>query len=168
MGADDATFLAELTRRFGHRLGVLSLDGPRLSYPLAMHVARRFVSERVALTGDAAHGVHPLAGQGLNIGLRDVAALAEVVVEAMRLGMDIGSVAILERYETWRRFDSVLSAAAMDALNRLFSNDAEAVRLMRGIGLGLVDRLPPLKHGFVQEAAGLSGDLPRLLKGEVI
>lgn len=168
MAGDDATFLAELTRRFGHRLGALTLAGPRLSYPLAMHVARSFVSDRVALTGDAAHGVHPLAGQGLNIGLRDVAALAEVVVDAMRLGMDIGSLAILERYETWRRFDSVLSTAAMDALNRLFSNDAEAIRLMRGIGLGLVDRLPPLKQGFVQEAAGLSGALPRLLKGEVI
>ena len=153
---------------FGHRLGTLELAGPRLSYPLAMHVARRFIANRVALVGDAAHGVHPLAGQGLNIGLRDVAALAEVIVDAMRLGLDIGSLAILERYEAWRRFDTILSTAAMDALNRLFSNDTVPVRAARGIGLGLVDRMPPLKHGFVQEAAGLSGELPRLLKGEVV
>ncbi len=167
MASGDEAFLSELTRRFGHRLGVLELAGPRISYPLGMHVARRFIADRIALTGDAAHGVHPLAGQGLNIGLRDVAALAEVVIDSMRLGLDIGTQPVLERYERWRRFDSVLSSAAMDALNRLFSNDAGPLRAVRSLGLGIVDRLPPLKHGFVQEAAGMSGSLPRLLKGEL-
>lgn len=167
MASDDEAFLSELTRRFGHRLGELDLAGPRISYPLGMHVARRFIADRIALAGDAAHGVHPLAGQGLNIGLRDVAALAEVVIDSMRLGLDIGTEPVLERYERWRRFDTILSSAAMDALNRLFSNDAGPLRAARSLGLGIVDRLPPLKHGFVQEAAGLSGELPKLLRGEL-
>lgn len=165
---DDATFLAELRRRFGHRLGEVALDGPRFAYPLDMHIARRFVSERLALVGDAAHGVHPLAGQGLNIGLRDVAALTEVVVEAMRLGLEPGAPDVLARYERWRRFDSAFSAVVMDGLSRLFSNDNEAVRAVRSLGLGIVERVPALKRFFVQEAAGLNGELPRLLRGEAV
>ncbi len=165
---DDDAFLQELTRRFGHRLGRLTLAGPRAAYPLAMHVARRFIAERLALVGDAAHGVHPLAGQGLNIGLRDVAALTEVAVEAARLGLDIGSEPVLERYEGWRRFDSAFSAAAMDGLNRLFSNNSAPLRSLRTFGLGVVDRVPSLKRFFVQEAAGITGAPPRLLKGEPV
>ena len=168
MALDDEGFLDELTRRFGRRLGTLALAGPRQAYPLDMHIARRFVSDRLGLVGDAAHGVHPLAGQGLNIGLRDVAALTEVIVEAMRLGLDPGGAAVLERYERWRRFDSAFSAVVMDGLNRLFSNDSGALRATRTFGLGIVDRLPPLKDFFVREAAGLTGDLPRLLRGEPV
>ncbi|MGI9384103.1 MAG: FAD-dependent monooxygenase, partial [Methyloligellaceae bacterium] len=168
MALDDEGFLEELTRRFGRKLGTLALAGPRQAYPLDMHIARSFVSDRLSLVGDAAHGVHPLAGQGLNIGLRDVAALTEVVVEAMRLGLDPGGAAVLERYERWRRFDSAFSAVVMDGLNRLFSSDNEALRTTRTFGLGIVDRLPPLKDFFVREAAGLTGDLPRLLRGESV
>ncbi|MCG8562857.1 MAG: FAD-dependent monooxygenase [Hyphomicrobiales bacterium] len=168
MALDDEGFLAELTRRFGHKLGGLRLAGPRQAYPLDLHIARSFVADRLALVGDDAHGVHPLAGQGLNIGLRDVAALTEVVVEALRLGLDPGGAAVLARYERWRRFDSAFSAVAMDALNRLFSNDSEALRATRAFGLSVVDRLPPVKDFFVREAAGLTGDLPRLLRGEPV
>lgn len=166
MALDDEGFLRELTERFGHRLGKLALAGPRQAYPLDMHLARAFVAPRLALAGDAAHGVHPLAGQGLNIGLRDVAALTEVVVEAARLGLDPGGGAVLERYERWRRFDSAFSAVVMDGMNRLFSNDSDLIRAARTFGLGLVDRIPPLKAFFVREAAGLTGELPRLLRGE--
>ncbi|MGE0613438.1 MAG: FAD-dependent monooxygenase [Hyphomicrobiales bacterium] len=168
MALDDAAFLAEVARRFGGRFGALSLAGPRGSWPLDLHMARAFVAERVALAGDAAHGVHPLAGQGLNIGLRDVAALAQVVVEATRIGLDIGALAVLERYERWRRFDSALSAFAMDGMNRLFSSDAAGLRMVRSFGLGLVDRAPALKRFFVAEAAGATGEVPRLLRGEAI
>jgi 2-octaprenyl-6-methoxyphenol hydroxylase len=167
MAGDEASFLAELTRRFGEHLGTIELAGPRQAFPLDFQIARRFVSDRFVLIGDAAHAVHPLAGQGLNIGMRDVAALAEIVVEGARLGLDIGSPVLLERYERWRRFDSALSATMMDSLNRLFSNDSAPLRVLRDLGLGIVDRAPPLKRFFVREAAGLTGKVPRLLKGEL-
>jgi 2-octaprenyl-6-methoxyphenol hydroxylase len=166
MAADEATFLAELSKRFGEKLGDIRLAGPRQSFPLDFQVARSFVAERLALVGDAAHAVHPLAGQGLNIGLRDVAALTEIVVEGSRLGLDIGSSALLERYERWRRFDSAFSATVMDGLNRLFSNDNAPLRALRDFGLGMVDNAPWLKRALVREAAGVSGAVPRLLKGE--
>jgi 2-octaprenyl-6-methoxyphenol hydroxylase len=166
MALDEAGFLAELTKRFGWRLGEISLAGPRQSFPLDMQIARAFVADRLALIGDAAHVVHPLAGQGLNIGMRDVAALAETIVEATRLGLDIGFPATLERYSRWRRFDSAFSAAVMDGLNRLFSNDSAPLRTLRDLGLGLVDRAPPLKRFLVSEAAGATGTLPRLLRGQ--
>ncbi len=167
MAGDEASFLAELARRFGDHLGSIELAGPRQSFPLDLQIARSFVGNRFVLIGDAAHAVHPLAGQGLNIGMRDVAALAEIVVEGARLGLDLGSPVLLERYERWRRFDSALSATAMDGLNRLFSNDSAPLRVLRDLGLGLVDRTPPLKRFFVREAAGLTGDVPRLLRGEL-
>jgi 2-octaprenyl-6-methoxyphenol hydroxylase len=166
MAGDDASFLAELSLRFGHQLGELSLAGPRQSFPLDLQIARSFVADRFVLIGDAAHAVHPLAGQGLNIGMRDVAALIEVLVEGARLGLDSGSAPLLERYERWRRFDSAFSALAMDGLNRLFSNDNAPLRLLRDLGLGLVDQAPELKRFFVREAAGLTGDVPKLLKGQ--
>ena len=165
---DDEEFLREAKKRMGGLYGALSVAGPRAAFPLDLHLAREFVADRLALIGDAAHGVHPLAGQGLNIGLRDVAALAEVVIEAARLGLDIGSAPVLERYQRWRRFDSAFSGLAMDALNRLFSNDITPLRSVRSLGLGLVDRAPVLKRFFVREAAGLTGSLPRLLKGQEI
>jgi 2-octaprenyl-6-methoxyphenol hydroxylase len=168
LALDDAGFLAEVDRRFGGRLGEIELAGPRRSWPLDMHLARAFVAPRLALVGDAAHGVHPIAGQGLNLALRDVAALAECVVDVMRLGLDAGDAMALERYERWRRFDSTLSAATFDALNRLFSNDVGLLRSAREAGLGLVDRLPFLKRLLVAEAAGLSGELPRLVRGHPI
>ncbi len=166
LALDDAGFLAEVERRFGYRLGGIALAGPRASWPLDMHLARSMVADRFALVGDAAHGVHPIAGQGLNLGLRDVAALAEVVADAARLGLDLGSLTVLERYQRWRRADSALSAATFDALNRLFSNDSTLLRSARDFGLGLVERIPALKQFFVAEAAGLTGEVPRLLRGE--
>ncbi len=165
--ADDA-FLEEVDRRFGGRLGRLSLSGPRQSWPLSLHLARSYVAPRLALLGDTAHGVHPIAGQGLNLGLRDVAALAEVIADALRLGQDIGSGTVLERYERWRRFDSTVSAGVFDGLNRLFSNDTSLVRGARGLGLSVVNELPALKRAFVSEAAGLAGDVPKLLLGQSI
>lgn len=168
LDGDDAAFLAELTKRFGVRLGEIAVAGPVQSFPLDFQLVRSFIADRLALVGDAAHAVHPLAGQGLNIGLRDVAALTETVVEAARLGLDIGSAPVLERYERWRRFDSVFSATAMDGLNRLFSSDSAPLRALRDLGLGLVDRAPALKRFFVQEAAGTTGTVPRLLKGELL
>jgi 2-octaprenyl-6-methoxyphenol hydroxylase len=166
MAGDEENFVTELAKRFGHKLGAIALDGPRQSFPLALQMARGFVADRLALVGDAAHAVHPLAGQGLNIGFRDVAALTEIVVEGLRLGLDIGSPALLERYERWRRFDSALSATAMDGLNRLFSNDSVPLRSLRDLGLGIVDKTPWLKRLLVREAAGVGGNVPRLLKGE--
>lgn len=168
MVLDDAGFLAEIEKRFGGKLGTVTLAGPRQSWPLEMHLARRYVAPRFALVGDAAHGVHPLAGQGLNLGFRDVAALSEVVAEGMRLGFDAGDAQTLARYERWRRFDSTVSAAAFDAINRLFSSDVSLLRAVREAGLGIVERTPALKRFFVAEAAGLTGELPRLLKGEAI
>jgi 2-octaprenyl-6-methoxyphenol hydroxylase len=163
---DDAGFLAEVEKRFDWRLGAVELAGPRSAWPLDMHLARALADDRFVLLGDAAHGVHPIAGQGLNLGFRDVAALAEVLVDAARLGLDIGALTVLERYERWRRLDSAVSAAAFDGLNRLFSNDLTPLRTLRDFGLGLVERLPALKHLFVAEAAGLAGDVPKLLRGE--
>jgi 2-octaprenyl-6-methoxyphenol hydroxylase len=165
MVTDETSFLDELTQRFGLRLGDIALAGPRQSFPLDLQIARSFVADRLALIGDAAHAVHPLAGQGLNIGMRDVAALAETIVEATRLGLDIGAAPQLERYERWRRFDSAFSAAVMDGLNRLFSNDSAPLRALRDLGLGLVDRAPPLKRFLVREAAGRTGTVPSLLTG---
>ena len=168
IAADPETFQRELERRFGHRLGAVKALGPPRSFPLGLTLARAFVKPRFAVAGDAAHGIHPIAGQGLNLGFRDVAALAETIVEGARLGLDIGSLALLERYERWRRFDTVEMGLVTDGLNRLFSNDSAALRLVRGVGLGIVDRLPALKRMFIREAAGDGGELPRLLRGEAL
>jgi len=131
-----------------------------------MHIARRFIGPRLALAGDTARGVHPIAGQGLNLGFRDVAALAECVTDSIRLGLDAGDQEALERYERWRRFDSTMSMTAFDGLNRLFSNDITILRSLREAGLSLIDRLPLAKTAFVKEAAGLTGNPPRLLQGQ--
>ena len=161
-------FHAALERRFGLHLGeIRALDKPR-AFPLGYFVARAFVAERLALIGDAAHVIHPIAGQGLNMGLKDVAALAEVVVDAARLGIDPGQADVLERYQRWRRFDTMAMGFATNALNVMFSNDSTLLRGVRDIGLGLVDRLPPLKSLFIRQAAGLTGEVPRLLKGEAL
>ena len=166
VAASEAEFVAELAKRFGHRLGKIELAGSRQSFPLNLQIARSFIADRLALIGDAAHVVHPLAGQGLNIGMRDVAALAEITVESGRLGLDFGDAPQLERYERWRRFDSAFSATVMDGLNRLFSNDSAPLRVLRDFGLGLVDRAPAVKRFLVREAAGATGNVPRLLRGE--
>jgi 2-octaprenyl-6-methoxyphenol hydroxylase len=168
IAADPETFQRELERRFGHRLGAVRALTPPRSFPLGLTLARAFVRPRFALAGDAAHGIHPIAGQGLNLGFRDVAALAETVAESARLGLDIGSLAVLERYERWRRFDTFEMGLVTDGLNRLFSNDNAALRLVRDVGLGIVDRLPAVKRLFIREAAGEGGELPRLLRGEAI
>jgi 2-octaprenyl-6-methoxyphenol hydroxylase len=164
----DAAFTGELERRFGYALGDIEPVGPRHMHPLGFSLARRFVAPRVALVGDAAHLIHPIAGQGLNMGLRDVAALAEAVVDAARLGLDPGSVVTLERYERWRRFDSAAMGATTDVLNRLFSNRSDLLKAVRDFGLSAVDRLPALKSLFIREAAGLVGDVPKLLRGEAL
>jgi 2-octaprenyl-6-methoxyphenol hydroxylase len=166
MAADEAGFVTALGRRFGHALGDITLAGSRQSFRLDLQIARRFAGDRLVLIGDAAHAVHPVAGQGLNIGMRDVAALAEILVEGARIGLDAGTPSLLERYERWRRFDSAFSAAVMDGLNRLFSNNNAPLRALRDLGLGLVDRAPQLKRFLVREAAGDTGEVPRLLKGE--
>jgi len=161
-------FHGELERRFGLHLGeIKALDKPR-AFPLFYFVARSFIAERMALVGDAAHVIHPIAGQGLNMGLRDVAALAEVVVDAARLGIDLGQADVLERYQRWRRFDTMAMGFATNSLNFLFSNQSTLLRTVRDIGLGLVDRAPPLKNMFIRQAAGLVGEVPRLLKGEAL
>ena len=164
----DGDFLAELERRFGLHLGDLALAGPRRAYPLGLYVARSFIAERIALVGDAAHVIHPIAGQGLNMGLRDVAALAEAVIDSARLGIDVGAVSVLERYQRWRRFDTMAMGVATDGLNRLFSNNSDVLRLVRDVGLGAVDRMPNVKEFFIREAAGMTGDVPKLLKGEAL
>ncbi len=164
----DADFHAELEKRFGLHLGDLEVIGPRRAFPLGLFTARSFIGERLALVGDAAHIIHPIAGQGLNMGLRDIAALAEAVADAARLGLDIGSLQVLENYQRWRRFDTMTMGVATDGLNRLFSNNSDVLRLARDIGLGLVERIPSLKHAFIREAAGFTGDVPKLLKGEAI
>ena len=164
----EGEFHGELERRFGLRLGeIKALDTPR-AFPLSYFVARSFIAERMALVGDAAHVIHPIAGQGLNMGLKDVAALAEVVVDAARLGIDLGQQDVLERYQRWRRFDTMAMGLATNSLNFLFSNQSTLLRTMRDIGLGLVDRAPPLKSLFIRQAAGLAGEVPRLLKGEAL
>ena len=168
VGLSDDEFHGELERRFGLHLGeVKALDRPR-AFPLSYFVARSFIGERLALVGDAAHVIHPIAGQGLNMGLKDVAALAEVVVDAARLGIDFGQSDVLERYQRWRRFDTMAMGLATNSLNFLFSNKSTLLRTVRDIGLGLVDRTPPLKEMFIRQAAGLSGEIPRLLKGEAL
>ncbi|MET0968428.1 MAG: ubiquinone biosynthesis hydroxylase [Tardiphaga sp.] len=164
----DEEFHTALEQRFGLHLGeVKALEKPK-SFPLGYFVARSFIGERLALIGDAAHVIHPIAGQGLNMGLKDVAALAETIVDAARLGMDFGQADVLERYQRWRRFDTMAMGVATNTLNLLFSNDLPFVRSIRDIGLGIVDRLPPLKGAFIKQAAGLSGEIPRLLKGEAL
>ena len=165
---NDANYLETLRPRFGDFLGGISLAGQRFTYPLSLTIANRFVAHRLALVGDAAHGVHPIAGQGLNAGLRDVAALAETLTLANRRGEDIGSILVLERYEQWRRFDTTTLAIATDAFNRLFSNDNFYLRTMRDIGMGLVNSAPFMRRGFIREAAGLTGDVPRLMQGKTI
>jgi 2-octaprenyl-6-methoxyphenol hydroxylase len=165
---DDA-FLDVLRPRFGDYLGNISLAGARFTYPLSLSLADRYVADRVALVGDAAHGVHPIAGQGLNLGLRDVAALAEVVVDAARRGEDIGSDLVLERYQGWRRFDATSLALGMDGVNRLFGSSNPVLSAARGIGMGLVSAIPALRRGFMRQAAGLSVDpMPRLLLGQAL
>ena len=161
-------FHAELERRFGLQLGEIEVLSPPRAHSLGFSIARSFVAERFALIGDAAHVIHPIAGQGLNLGLRDVAALAECITEAARLGLDPGAPDVLARYERWRRFDTMAMSFTTDALNRLFSNRSDALKLLRDVGLGLVDRAPPLRRLFAAEAAGLTGDVPRLLRGEAL
>src|SRR5215470_16086985 len=161
-------FHGELEQRFGLHLGeIKALDKPR-AFPLSYFVARSFIAERLALIGDAAHVIHPIAGQGLNMALRDVAALAEVIVDAARLGTDFGQADVLDRYQRWRRFDTMAMGLATNSLNFLFSNRSTLLRTVRDIGLGLVDRAPPLKSMFIRQAAGLTGEVPRLLKGEAL
>jgi 2-octaprenyl-6-methoxyphenol hydroxylase len=159
-------FNEEIAKRFGTHLGATKAAGPRWSYPLKFHLARGYVKPRFALCGDSAHGIHPIAGQGLNLGLKDAAALAETVLDAARLGMDIGGLDILKRYERWRRFDAFTLAAATDGLNRLFSNDIAPLRIARDLGLGIVDGIAPLRRFFMRHAGGDIGKLPRLLRGE--
>lgn len=165
---DDAAYLAALRPRFGTFLGEIALAGDRFTYPLSLSLAERFVAPRVALVGDAAHGVHPVAGQGLNLGLRDVGALAEVLVNAARRGEDIGGVVTLTEYQRWRRFDSTALALGMDAVTRLFSNNNPVLRLGRDLGLGVVGAFPGLRRRFIRQAAGLQGELPRLLQGRPV
>lgn len=166
--ADDLVFEDELERRFGHKLGTIRAVGDRRAFPLGLTLSRSFIAPRLALAGDAAHGIHPISGQGLNLGFKDVAALAETVVEADRLGLDIGSVDVLERYQTWRRFDTFRMGVTTDVLNRMFSNDFAPLRAVRDLGLGLVDRMPALKSYFISEAAGHQAGAPKLLAGQAI
>jgi len=166
--ADELLFEHELEMRFGLKLGEIRAETKPRAWPLGLTLARDFVKPRVALAGDAAHGIHPIAGQGLNLGFKDAAALAEVIVEADRHGEDIGALDVLERYQQWRRFDTVQMGVTTDVLNRLFSNDFGPLRAIRDIGLGLVERAPRLKEFFIKQASGLGGDTPRLLKGEAI
>jgi 2-octaprenyl-6-methoxyphenol hydroxylase len=168
LALDDGAFLDELKRRFGGWLGDIALTGPRFSYPLGVLHAQRYTDLRLALLGDAAHAIHPIAGQGLNLGLRDVAALAELIVDSHRLGLDPAGPQVLERYARWRRFDNLLLTVVTDGLNRLFSNDIGPVRLARDLGLAGVNRLPPLKRFLMRHAMGVVGDLPRLVRGEAL
>lgn len=161
-------FQAHLERRFGDFLGEIQVEGPIFTYPLSLQLAERFAGPRVALLGDAAHGVHPIAGQGLNLGLKGAAALAEVLADAVRVGEDIGSPVVLERYAAWRRFDTVTLSAGMDLFVRLFSNDNPLLRLARGVGMATVNRIAPARRFFMHEAGGAVGDLPRLLRGEAL
>jgi len=162
----EADFLAELRLRFGDFLGELSLEGPRFGYPLALQMAERMIDARVALAGDSAHGIHPLAGQGLNLGLKDCAALAECVADGMALGLDAGDVSILERYQRWRRFDNVTMALGMEFFDKMFSNSLPPLRTARRLGLAAVNAVGPARRFFMRYAGGAAGDLPKLLRGE--
>jgi 2-octaprenyl-6-methoxyphenol hydroxylase len=166
LGMSSDAFEAELTRRFGDFLGEVRVDAPVWSYPLSMELAATWAKPRVTLAGDAAHGIHPIAGQGLNLGLKDVAALSEVLVEAHRLGQDLGDLSVLERYAAWRRTDTMTLAVSCDAFVRLFSNDIAPIRALRTIGLGLVDAIGPARRFFASHAGGGVGDLPKLLRGQ--
>jgi 2-octaprenyl-6-methoxyphenol hydroxylase len=166
MQLPDAGFAAELHARFGDFLGAIEPVGPRWAYPLSLMQAERYTARRLALVGEAAHVIHPIAGQGLNVGIRDVAALAEAIVDARRLGLDIGDDSVLERYQRWRRLDAILLAGVTDGLNRLFSNTVAPVKLVRDLGLAAVNRMPPLKRLLMQHAMGALGDRPRLARGE--
>ncbi len=162
---DDASFLHEISKRFGTHRGALSLASPRHVHPLSLMIAEEMVSNRLALIGDAAHVIHPLAGLGLNLGFKDVAALAECVMDAVALGQDIGGDAVLQRYASWRRFDTVATAYMLDGLNHLFANDISGLKFIRDVGLKLVNASAPAKNLFMKEAAGQTGDLPRLMRG---
>jgi 2-octaprenyl-6-methoxyphenol hydroxylase len=164
LALDDGAFLEALKPAFGSFLGDITLVGQRFSYPLGLTLADSLIAPRVALVGDAAHGIHPIAGQGLNAGLRDVAALAQVLEDAKMRGEDIGSVIALERYQVWRRFDATRLAIATDTFNRLFSNDNPVLRGLRDMGMGVINAVPGLRRRFIREAAGLNGDLPRLMR----
>jgi 2-octaprenyl-6-methoxyphenol hydroxylase len=166
--ASTGAFQSHLMRRFGDFLEDVTVVGPRFVYPLSLQLAEQLTAPRAALIGDAAHAVHPVAGQGLNMGLKDAAALVEVLVEAMRLGEDIGSETVLDRYARWRRFDNAALAAGFDGFVRLFSNDLAPVRLARNLGVAAVNRIAPLRRAFMHEAGGSTGDLPRLLRGEAV
>ena len=164
----DEGYLDVLRPRFGDFLGEISLAGARYTYPLSLSLAHSMVAPRVVLLGDAAHGVHPIAGQGLNAGMRDVAALAEVIADAQRRGQDVGSTTVLEQYQLWRRFDNTALALATDSFNRLFSNDNPLLRLARDVGMAAINALPDARRGFMREAAGLTGTLPRLMQGKAL
>ncbi|MGL4488478.1 MAG: ubiquinone biosynthesis hydroxylase [Rhizobiaceae bacterium] len=168
VASDSLLFDTELERRFGHKLGEIKVEGKPKAFPLGLTLAREFIKPRLALIGDAAHGIHPISGQGLNLGFRDVAALAETIVDAARLGIDIGQLDVLERYQQWRRFDTVRTGITTDVLNRLFSNDIAPLRFVRDIGLGLVDRMPRVKDFFIGQASGITPSAPKLLRGEAI
>jgi len=163
---DDQTFLDELHRRFDGYLGDLEVIGPRFCYPLGLQHAYHYTQDRLALIGDAAHGMHPIAGQGLNMGIRDVAVLAEILVNARRLGRDIGSADVLAEYEQWRRFDNTVMLAVTDVTTRLFSNDIAPIRWARDMGLAIVEKIPPLKKTFMSHAMGYAGTLPKLMQGK--
>lgn len=168
LALDDTSFLGEVAERFGDDLGELSLEGPRWAYPLVLVLSDRYTGPRLALVGDAARGIHPIAGQGWNLALRDVAAVAEIVVDRLRLGLDPGDELALERYESWRRFDSLALVAVTDGINRLFANDVFPIRAAREAGLAAVERISPIKRFFMRHAMGLIGDLPRTMRGQAL
>ncbi|MFZ2030354.1 MAG: UbiH/UbiF/VisC/COQ6 family ubiquinone biosynthesis hydroxylase [Vitreimonas sp.] len=162
----EADFLAELRLRFGDFLGALSLEGPRFGYPLSLQLAERMIDARVCLAGDSAHGIHPLAGQGLNLGLKDCAALAECIADGVSVGLDPGDVSVLERYQRWRRFDNVSMALGMEFFDKMFSNSIAPLRAARRLGLAAVNAAGPARRFFMKYAGGAAGDLPKLLRGE--
>lgn len=168
LAMDEFAFELELEQRFGHKLGDIAVDGPRKGFPLGLTLAREYIANRFVLVGDAAHGIHPISGQGLNLGFKDAAALAQTIVEADRLGLDIGTINVLERYQQWRRFDTVQMGVVTDILNRLFSNDNPILRIARDFGLGVVDRLPFVKDNLISHAAGEDETAPKLLRGKPI